>query len=89
MAEYDVQDAIERLREEIQTDRLATMDRIQDGFNRMSDKFSEHAREDEEAFSALTQRVTDMERTTKVIGGGLVAVILAAMGTAFNWLVGK
>jgi hypothetical protein len=77
------------LREEIQRDRHATMETIQEGFNRLADKFDEHAQEDEQEFSSLKQRVTDVERTQKILGGGIVTLFTTAVGAFFTWLMGK
>ena len=84
-----MEDNHDQLREEIQRDRLAMMEAINSGFDRLMDRFDEHAQSDNIEFSAIKERLTAVESTTKTVANGLVGTILAFVGAAFTWFFGK
>lgn len=77
---------LDAFRQEIQRDRLALIDTINSGFDRMVDKFDEHAKEDRESFEEIKERLTAVEGKTRIIGGTLVMAVSAVIGQLVNWL---
>lgn len=76
--EFDAQRAFEAL-----------MDKIDDGFARLSQKMDEHAQDDSARFNSLGERISTVETKTNIVSAGLGAVLLSAVGAMFSWMTGK
>lgn len=85
-ADFNIQDAFESLRTEIQTDRIALEKTIRIGFDKMHDKFDEHALEDAEKFSDLTNRIRDVEDVAKAAKNGFWWTIGTIITAAAGWI---
>lgn len=74
----------------IQTDRIELQRTIAEGFEKLMDKFDEHAQKDAEEFSEVSNRVTVLEtnhRTaSKFLWGGLGLLSTEILGHIFRWL---
>lgn len=66
------------LREEIQRDRIEMTKSMNDGFDRVMDKFTDHE-----------VRLADVERTQKLFKGGFVVVSTTAISSFFAWIFGR
>jgi hypothetical protein len=78
MQNLDVQQALESLRQEIQTDRIAKEQAINLGFEKVLGKLDAH-----------TDRIADLEAKQRTIIGVLTATSTAVFSGIVAWVFGK
>lgn len=82
----NVYEALDNLRQEIQTDRIELQRTILSGFDKMQEKFEEHAKEDAEAFTDLGNRVQALEGTVTIAKRTLFGAVAAVFSSGVAWL---
>lgn len=78
MSEFDAQQAFETL-----------LEKMDEGFNRISDKIDEHIKDDANQFKDLDRRVTTIETRNRLIGGTVIALGTTTLGAIIKWILGS
>lgn len=84
---------VDALRKEIQLDRLELQRTINSGFEKMAERFQDHADDDSEQFEDINKRLTTIETKASTIGKAVwslfITFIAAAISYGFSFFVHK
>jgi hypothetical protein len=83
MSTFDIQSALNDLRIEIQTDRIALQRTISDGFSDVQDRMDEHLKH----VTNLDVRLTTVEDRQTLFGRGLWSTFITLIGIIATWAI--